>query len=159
MGDPLPYTNEPSLRLERPTRQYSPRAILDNLGIRVVRTWLRDTWGLWLPERMTVVVADGISPVQERCTLAHELEHVLAGDGSCGVSTPASRLSLVRREQSADLEAARKLVGISDLAPAAHRGLGLSEVAAELGVTERLLMIRLDDLKGEAWPATLKIAG
>lgn len=159
MGDPLLDVNEPPLRLTTPTRYYSPRTILDALGISVIRTWLRDTWGLWLPDKMTVVVAEGISPVQERCTLAHEVEHILAGDGYCCSSTDDTSLSAVRREQRADLQAARKLVGISDLAPAAHRGLGLSEVAAELDVTERLLMIRLDDLKGEAWPATLKIAG
>ena len=133
--------------------------ILNALGIRVVRTWLRDTWGLWLPDRRTVVVAEGLSAVQERCTLAHEVEHILAGDGSCGTSTGESSLSALQREQRADREAARKLVGISDLARIAQRGLDVADTAAELRVTERLLMIRLDDLKGEAWPATLKIAG
>lgn len=158
MGDPLLDTNEPPLRIAAPTRHYSPRSILDALGVTVVRTWLRDTWGLWLPKEYTVVVAEGLSPVQERCTLAHEVEHILAGDGGCS-SADGTALSPVRREQAADRQAARKLVGISDLAPAAHRGLSVSEVAAELGVTERLVMVRLDDLKGEAWPATLKIAG
>lgn len=155
----MPYFNESTLRLERSTRHYSPRAILDNLGIRVVRTWMRDTWGLWLPDKMTVVLADGLSAVQERCTLAHEVEHVLAGDGTCGASTADLQLYAVRRERHADRLAARKLIGISDLAPAAHQGLSVEEVAAELDVTERLLMVRLNDLKGEAWPATLKIAG
>lgn len=158
MGDPLLDINEPPLRLAAPTRHYSPRSILDTLGVTVVRTWLRDTWGLWLPKEYTVVVAEGLSPVQERCTLAHEVEHILAGDGGCS-SADGTALAAVRREQAADRQAARKLVGISDLAPAAHRGLSVSEVAAELGVTERLVMVRLDDLKGEAWPATLKIAG
>lgn len=155
----MPHNNEPPFRLGCPPPHYSPRAILDSLGIRIVRTWLRDTWGLWLPDRRTVVVAEGLSAVQERCTLAHEVEHILNGDGCCGVSTGETPLSAVQREQRADREAARKLVGISDLARIAQCGLDLAGTAAELRVTERLLMIRLDDLKGEAWPATLKIAG
>ena len=154
----MPSAPEP-LRLHHLPRSYSPRAILDSLGVRVIRTWMRDTWGLWLPDKMTVVIADGISAVQERCTLAHEVEHVLAGDRSCGASTAESRLSAVQREQHADREAARKLVAISDLGRVAQRGLDRTDTAAELRVTERLLDIRLDDLKGEAWPATLKIAG
>jgi Zn-dependent peptidase ImmA (M78 family) len=146
-------------QLPKPNRQYSPQALLDHFGIRVVRTWLRDTWGMWLPDRMTVVVAEDLSPVQERCTLAHEVEHVLAGHPQCGPSTDEPPLSAIQREQHADLQAARKLVAVSDLARIAQRGLDLRATAAELAVTERLLAIRLNDLKGEAWPATLKIAG
>jgi Zn-dependent peptidase ImmA (M78 family) len=154
----LPYVGE-STRLDRPNRSYAPRAILDSLGIRVTTTWLRDTWGLWLPDRRTVVIAENLNPIQERCTLAHEVEHVLAGDSGCGTSTDTARASRVRVEQLADREAARKLIGISDLALVAQRSPTLSEAAAELDVTERLLAIRLEELKGEAWPATLKIAG
>ncbi len=154
----MPYVGE-SLRLDRPTRIYAPRALLEQLGIRIVTTWLRDTWGLWLPDRRTVVIAENLNPVQERCTLAHEVEHVLAADSGCGSSTDTTRASRIRVERRADREAARKLIGISDLALVAQRGLDMRETAAELDVTERLLAIRLDDLKGEAWPVTLKIGG
>lgn len=149
------------ITVPQPERHYSPQRVLAHFGIRIVHAWLRDTWGLWLPEQRAVVVAEGISPVQERCTLAHEVEHVLANDaGGCGFN-PASGSGEVRAqvEKQADLRAARKLVAISDLASVAQRGLTLSVTAAELQVTERLLAIRLDDLKGEAWPDTLKIAG
>lgn len=149
----------PLLTLQ-PERHYSPHCVLAQIGIRIVHAWLRDTWGLWLPEQRAVVVAEGISPVQERCTLAHEVEHILADDqGACGLDPVGTEAERALIEERADLRAARKLIAISDLGEVAQRELSLSETAAELDVTERLLTIRLDDLKGEAWPDTLKIAG
>lgn len=126
---------------------YAPAAILDQLGIPVVRTWLRDTWGAWSREHRAVVIASGLSPIQERCVLAHELEHVWADDADCG-----NRAQTVHQEQRADLEAARKLIAISDLAVVAQRAPDLHVAAVELMVTERILTVRLDDLKGEGWP-------
>jgi Zn-dependent peptidase ImmA (M78 family) len=148
------------LVVPQPERHYSPHCVLAQIGIRIVRAWLRDTWGLWLPDQRAVVVAEGISDVQERCTLAHEVEHILAGDqGACGLTPTGTEDERARIEQRADLGAARKLIAISDLGRIAQQELSLSETAAELGVTERLLRVRLHDLKGEAWPDTLKIAG
>lgn len=126
---------------------YAPALILESLGVSIVRTWLRDTWGAWSPDKNSVVVASGLSPVQERCVLAHELEHVLAGDLDCG-----DRMSSIRQEHRADREAARKLVAISDLASVAQWTDDLHTAAAELQVTERLLEVRLNDLRGEGWP-------
>lgn len=127
--------------------QYAPAAVLEELGIAIVRTWLRDTWGAWAPERRAVVVATGLSSTQERCVLAHELEHVLAHDLDCG-----NRIATMRQERRADREAARKLVAISDLAEVAQWAGDLHTAAAELHVTERLLEVRLNDLRGEGWP-------
>ncbi|MDX3455102.1 ImmA/IrrE family metallo-endopeptidase [Streptomyces sp. ME02-8801-2C] len=138
---PMFFTNHAGLH-------YAPALELEQLGIRVVRTWLRDTWGAWSRERRDViVVASGLSEVQERCVLAHELEHVLADDADCD-----GRLASVRQERRADLEAARKLVAISDLAEVAQWANDIHTAAAELRVTERLLEVRLTDLRGEGWP-------
>ena len=126
---------------------YAPAAILEDLGIAIVRTWLRDTWGAWSRDSRAVVVASGLSAVQERCVLAHELEHVLADDIDCG-----SRIATVRQERRADREAARKLIAISDLAEVAQWTNDFHTAAAELRVTERLLEVRLNDLRGEGWP-------
>lgn len=128
-------------------RRYAPAVILEELGIPVVRTWLRDTWGAWSREKRSIVIASGLSPIQERCVLAHELEHALADDGECG-----NWLASIRQERRADKEAARKLVAISDLAEVAQWTTDLHSAAAELQVTERLLEVRLDDLRGEGWP-------
>lgn len=128
--------------------QYAPALALEHLGIRVVHTWLRDTWGAWSRERSdVVVVASGLSVVQERCVLAHELEHVLADDTECG-----GHIASIRQERRADLEAARKLVAISDLAQVAQWAPDVQSAACELQVTERILTVRLNDLRGEGWP-------
>ena len=126
---------------------YAPADILDQLGIPVVRTWLRDTWGAWSRQHRSVVLAKGLSVVQERCVLAHELEHIWAEDSDCG-----NRIASVRQERRADLEAARKLIAISDLADVAQWALDIYTAAGALMVTERLLEVRLNDLKGEGWP-------
>ncbi|WP_439947267.1 ImmA/IrrE family metallo-endopeptidase [Streptomyces sp. BBFR109] len=130
---------------------YAPADILDDLGIRVVHTWLRDTWGAWSRDRRTIVIASGLSPVQERCVLAHELEHVWADDSDCD-----DQIQTLRQERRADLEAARKLVAISDLAEVAQWAPDVYSAAGELRVTERLLQVRLHDLRGEGWPWRLQ---
>lgn len=137
---------------------YSPEWVLDQLGIPVIRMWLRDTWGAWAPADRTVILASGLSPVQERCVLAHEVEHVLADDQDCnGGGGPV----VIRQERYADREAARKLIAISDLCATAQWADGIREAAGELRVTERMLKVRLNDLDGEGWPwpATSRTAG
>jgi Zn-dependent peptidase ImmA (M78 family) len=148
----------PVLHLAQTGLHYSPAIALDQLGVAVVRTWLRDTWGAWSRDRRRIVLASGLSVVQERCVLAHEVEHVLADDVDCG-----NRQISIRQERSADLEAARKLVAISDLAEVAQWAPDVYAAAGELNVTERMLQVRLNDLKGEGWPWRVqdgsKIAG
>jgi len=150
---------------------YEPLQACADRGISVERMWLRDTWGAWVPQYQAIVLADGLSPVQERCVLAHELEHAIAQDEiGCGSGPYAERhaaaagvsLIAVRQERRADREACRKLIAISDLSEVAQWAEGLGAAADELGVTERMLSIRLQDLEGEGWPwplGTSKIAG
>lgn len=150
---------------------YEPQQVCADLGISVERMWLRDTWGAWVPRYQAIVLADGLSPVQERCVLAHELEHAIAQDAiGCGRGPYADRcategsvsLVAVRQERRADREASRKLIAISDLSEVARWADDLSSAAEELAVTERMLNIRLHDLEGEGWPwplETSKIAG
>jgi hypothetical protein len=127
--------------------EYHPEVTLDRLGIRVVRTWLRDTWAAWSAPQRTVVLASGLSAIQERCILAHEVEHITAGDIDC-----SSRPIAVRQEQRADINASRRLIAISDLAATAQWADDVRLAAAELNVTERMLIVRLKDLAGEGWP-------
>jgi hypothetical protein len=126
---------------------YSPAAVLEELGIPVVRTWLRDTWASWSPSHRKIVLASGLGALQERCVLAHELEHVLANDLDCNGGPLA-----IHQERRADIEAARKLVAISDLAEVAQWAADTRIAAVELRVTERMLRVRLNDLEGEGWP-------
>ncbi|MER7507008.1 ImmA/IrrE family metallo-endopeptidase [Streptomyces lavendulae] len=140
---------------------YSPLAVLDDLRIPVVRVHLRDTWGAWSPLHRKIVVAAGLSAAQELCVLAHEVEHALADDLGCGVGLDAVHPLSLPQERRADLLAARKLIAISDLAAVAQWADDVRTAADELGVTERMLRVRLHDLNGEGWPwpATSKTAG
>ncbi|WP_457028070.1 ImmA/IrrE family metallo-endopeptidase [Kitasatospora sp. P5_F3] len=133
---------------------YDPHAELDRMGIPVLRRWLRDTWGIWSPEHHAVVLAEGLSPIEERCVLAHEVEHILTGDIGCG-----GRAGM-RAERVADLHAARKLIALSDFCSARQWATSEQELAAELGVTMWVLRARHADLEGGAqWLGTSKIAG
>jgi Zn-dependent peptidase ImmA (M78 family) len=140
---------------------YSPLAVLDDLRIPVVRIHLRDTWGAWSPLHRKIVVAAGLSAAQELCVLAHEVEHALANDLGCGVGLDAAHPLALPQERRADLQAARKLIAISDLAAIAQWANDIRVAADELGVTERMLRVRLHDLNGEGWPwpATSRTAG
>ncbi|MFD6180127.1 ImmA/IrrE family metallo-endopeptidase [Streptomyces goshikiensis] len=135
--------------------------MLDDLRIPVVRVHLRDTWGAWSPLHRKIVIAAGLSAAQELCVLAHEVEHALADDLGCGVGLDAAHPLSLPQERRADLLAARKLIAISDLAAVAQWADDVRTAAAELGVTERMLRVRLHDLNGEGWPwpATSKTAG
>ncbi|MEU9415228.1 ImmA/IrrE family metallo-endopeptidase [Streptomyces sp. NPDC048272] len=108
-----------------------------------------------------IAVAIGLSAVQERCVLAHEVEHALADDLGCGVGLNAAHPRGIQQERQADIQAARKLIAISDLAAVAQWADDVRIAASELGVTERMLRVRLHDLNGEGWPwpATSKTAG
>lgn len=135
------------LRLAHVGPHYAPAAFLEQLDVTITRIWLRDTWGAWSQDHRRIVIASGLTLVQERCVLAHEVEHVLAEDADCSDMAFA-----VRQERRADVEAARKLIGISDLAAVAQWAPDVYTAAAELNVTERMLRVRLNDLKGEGWP-------
>lgn len=134
---------------------YSPAALLGELGIPILSVPLRDTWGAWSPIHRKIVIAAGLAPLHRRCILAHEAEHVLAGDGACGFG-----LLTEWQEQRADLEAARKLITLRDLVEITRQE-AWGRAALLLGVTDHMLQIRLADLQEEGWPwpATSKTAG
>lgn len=148
---------ESATRLETHVgREYDPEITIGHLGIVIVRTWLRDTWAAWSAPDRTIILASGLTRTQERCILAHEVEHVVAGDLDC-----SSRRLSIRQEHAADIRAARRLIAISDLAAIAQWADNVCSAAEELSVTERMLQVRLSDLAGEGWPwpAGSKIAG
>lgn len=133
---------------------YEPRAELERMGIPIIRLWLRDTLGVWSPQDQAVVIADGLTAVQERCVLAHELEHVLAGDAGCAGSRG------VRAELLADRRAARKLIGVTDFYRAMQWAADEHQLAEELQVTTWMVRARYADLEGDSrCLATSKIAG
>ncbi|SDJ74897.1 ImmA/IrrE family metallo-endopeptidase [Streptomyces indicus] len=143
----------------QPSGPYAPDIELSKLGVMVKRKRMQDTWAIWFPHRRAIVVASGLTRVQERCVLAHELEHVLADDGECIPHDSLREHITVRQERIADIRAARKLIALSDLARVLPWATSYEEAAAELDVTERMLRVRLMDLEKDSWLATSKTAG
>ncbi|NUW06286.1 ImmA/IrrE family metallo-endopeptidase [Streptomyces sp. CAI-21] len=151
---------------------YEPWDLCVELDICVRRIALADTWGAWIPQHQAIVLARGLNPVQERCVLAHQAEHALANHTvSCGLGPFADQphvqaaLSPMARRQDrhATIEAARKLIPLSELAATLRaRARSVTEAAFHLRVTPDVLCTRIADLQKEGWPWRLdksKIAG
>ncbi len=91
---------------------YDPRQMIDEHlpHVLVVRTRLPkgDAW--WVPSEDAIVVDDRLDPIEERCAIAHEVEHAVAAD------VPVDLLFFSRKqEQRANRRADRKLVELADL--------------------------------------------
>ena len=84
-----------------------------------------------------IVLRRGMSLVEQRVTLWHELVHAERGDETC-----TSKYEHTRVER----EAARRAIDVHDLAEALRWSQHPSEVADQLKVTEELLHVRLDAL-------------
>lgn len=101
------------------------------LGVHV--TWQELPCGIcgvydWRRDR--IVLHDGLTPVQARCTLCHELEHVRHGDRSC----------TGKGEARARRRTALRLVSPVDYAAAEQVYDGCAwRIACELGVTMQVV--------------------
>lgn len=101
------------------------------LGVRV--TWQElpaGYCGVYDWTRGRIVLHDGLTPVQERCTLCHELEHVRHGDRSCTGKgeTRARRRTALRLVSPVAYAAAEQVYG------------GCAwQIACELGVTVQVI--------------------
>ncbi len=101
------------------------------LGVHV--TWQELPCGIcgvydWRHDR--IVLHDGLTPVQARCTLCHELEHVRHGDFTCGG----------KGEARARRRTALRLVDPVEYAAAEQVYDGCAwRIACELGVTMQVV--------------------
>ncbi len=136
---------------------YDPFGELDRLGVHVRRATLRAAWAVWVPHKRAVVLTTGLTRVQERCVLAHQVEHILADDRcpAGGIPGPAAGWhpdhldprgwdpGTALREHLADRAAAAKLVD----GGTARRVLAQAEHPARaaelLDITEHMLAVRL----------------
>lgn len=99
----------------------------DALGIPVTTARLgADLLGLYDAERHAIALAEGLTPVERRCVLAHELGHAVHGHRS---GSPCN-------ERVADAFAARLLVDPEALQRAALWTHEPWELAEELDLTE-----------------------
>jgi Zn-dependent peptidase ImmA (M78 family) len=114
--------------------------------VLVHRTELDDgAHGWWCPDERVILLDRRLTRVETRCTLAHELEHMLAGDAACHYLWQAEWFSR-RQEFHAEARAARKLLPREELAAVLALDMPWAQAAAELDVTEHLLRFRLDHL-------------
>lgn len=116
-------------------RELMDRAARD--GVAVVRARLPEGMlGCYLPGEARIYLALGLTPIEQRSVLAHELGHVHYGHGFCSPDGSAAARSEERR---ADVFAARLLIDPDDYARAEGWITSADELAEDLGVTPDLL--------------------
>lgn len=123
---------------------YNPYQVLsDNLHWTMAFVRLPDgECGRWYEHLKTMLIDDRLGRVVRRCTVAHEVEHALAGDVGCG-----SAALEARQESRCEQRAAHKLIPLARLAEvaAAHPD-DPHRVADELDVDYDTLAVRLRHL-------------
>lgn len=136
---------------------YDPFGELEGLGVHVRRASLRAAWAVWVPHKRAIVLTTGLSRIEERCVLAHQVEHLLADDRcpAGGVPGPAAGWhpdlgdprgldpGTALREHLADRAAAAKLVDGATARRVLARVERPSDAAELLEVTEHMLAVRL----------------
>lgn len=153
-------TVPPQRRPDQTCAPYSPWDAANAMGLHIQYAPLRDSWSWWIPSRRLILVADQLTEVQERCGLAHEVEHARRNDDECSHSTPLGRLWARRQEIYADEAAARRLIPTVDLEAVLPWAASHEEAAQELNVTEHMFRVRLRIRRRELECLdTLRIAG
>jgi Zn-dependent peptidase ImmA (M78 family) len=141
-------------------KPYNPWDAAEELGLHIRYAPLRDSWSWWVPSDRLVVMANRLTQVQERCALAHEIEHAIKDDSECRNTSPIEHVWARRQEIRADDAAARKLVPAVDLEEALNWATSREEAAYELGVTEHMLRVRLRIRRRELeWLDTSRTGG
>lgn len=102
--------------------------------------------GWWDPETKVLLLDKRQSRREMRCTVAHELEHIIRGDSD--VSDTSSVLH-TRQEVAACAAAARRLIPLSQLVDALLWSQDERELAEELNVDDDTLRMRLLTLTPE----------
>ena len=111
--------------------QFEPYEYAEQLGIQVLHRPIRSAHGLWIPEHKTIVIRTGLRAIHDRVALTHELGHAMMGHQD----------DRPKHELQADLFAASKLIDPRKLARLSYCQENAAELAAELGVTQRLLHV------------------
>jgi Zn-dependent peptidase ImmA (M78 family) len=108
-------------------------------GIRIVRSRLpKGVLGCWLPRQHTIHLDAGLTRVEARTVLAHELGHAYHGH-LCSTSPTHRRVEADERQ--ADRFAARVLIDPDEYARHERSGSDQHAIAAELGVTIDLIRV------------------
>lgn len=99
------------------------------MGIRVHISHLDDSVGVYDHTTQEIHLSFGLTPVEQRSVLAHELGHAYHGH-DCSNS---------RNERQADAYAANLLINADDYARAERHSPNVHDIAAELDVTDDIV--------------------
>lgn len=102
--------------------------------------------GWWDPDSKVLLLDKRQSRREMRCTVAHELEHIIRGDSDV---SEASSLLHARQEVAACAAAARRLIPLGRLVDALLWSQDERELAEELNVDEDTMRMRLLTLTPE----------
>lgn len=108
-------------------------------GIHVALHPIAPAAAAWLPTERVILIDSGLSRVEGRCALAHEIAHIDLDHQPTGFGYFDARM-----ERDADALAGRRLLPVGVLADVA--GWDASWAAEELRVTVGLLHLRLTRL-------------
>jgi len=121
--------------------EYSPWGTVARLqDVLVVFDDLPSGRGWWVPDERVLLLDRRMCRRQMRCTLAHELEHMVRGD-ECVADV--SGVLHVRQEIAASTAAARRLIPLGRLVEALLWSQDERELAEELDVDEETVRMRL----------------
>lgn len=85
-------------------RAYCPWSHAEDVGVKVVEGHLRrHRWGHYDDDRRMIILARGLTTVEARCTLAHEVQHAIARDRVTPFGGRWLRQELLAHRRSAQL--------------------------------------------------------
>lgn len=96
--------------------------------------------GRWYPDLHVIMLHEGLTQAERRCTLTHELVHRMRGDSH------AEGVEHVRQERSCHNTVARLLIPFPSLLAAMQWGRDPQEIAEELWVDVETLHARIHAL-------------
>lgn len=127
--------------------EYSPWGTLARLtDVLVAFEILPSGRGWWEPDEQVLLLDKRQTRREMRCTVAHELEHIIRGDSAVSDLSPVLH---ARQEIAACVAAARRLIPLSRLTDALLWTRDEAELAEVLNVDEDTLRIRLISLTPE----------
>lgn len=112
------------------TPRPNPYEYAETLGIEVVHDPMLRVNGIWVPDHRMVVLRSGMGAIKDRCTLAHELAHVVLGHED---SSPL-------HEWQADRYAATHQIARDEFLYWWPKCGTLDDLAFELEVTKKLVV-------------------
>src|SRR3954451_18977213 len=122
-------------------KDYSPRTAVARLqDVLVAFTDLPSGRGWWEPDEKVLLLDRRQSRREMRCTLAHELEHIMRGDYDLSLASPILH---ARQEVAACASASRRLIPMARLIDALLWSQDEYELSEELNVDVDTLQMRL----------------